>query len=302
MNATTARLNPDPHSFESVVFRMHRDLQFDETDGKDPLLADFVLIHSPVKLILLIAAILVFLKLLEEWMKERDAYPFARPAFLVNCGLTFGVNGCGVLLAIAGERRQLALALPLAHALLLACSAVTDGGGHLFQCLERSHLSLSTIFCRYIMFVYLATLVYDLLSLVLPILQKQRIPNKLLLRQLVWIVTAVIIIRNQPIGFPVFVPLVHSFLKVLHNMLTVMETASKELKPDLKWARRLQLLSVLLHFLMITHQVYFICRSSCLPTWVSSVTAAAAAAQTVSLLDSLSWVQRRDGFSSLILG
>ena len=65
MNATTARLNPDPHSFESVVFRMHRDLQFDETDGKDPLLADFVLIHSPVKLILLIAAILVFLKLLE---------------------------------------------------------------------------------------------------------------------------------------------------------------------------------------------------------------------------------------------
>ena len=142
-------------------------VQFDDTGGKDPLLADFVLIHSPVKLI---AAILVFLKLLEEWVKERDAYTFARPAFLVNCGLTFGVNGCGVLLAIAGERRQLALALPLAHVLLLACllvSAVTDGGGHLYQCLERSHLSLSTICCRYILFVNLATLVYDLLSLVL---------------------------------------------------------------------------------------------------------------------------------------
>lgn len=100
MNHTNTTLNPDPRRFESLVFRMHQGIKF---DGSDPLVADFILIHSPVKLILLVTAIVVLLKTAEEWMKGRDEFPFARPAFLVNCGLTFGINGCGVLMAIAGE-------------------------------------------------------------------------------------------------------------------------------------------------------------------------------------------------------
>lgn len=99
MNLTVPTLNPDPRNFESLVFRMQQDMKFDEND---PLVADFILIHSPFKLLLLISAIVTTLKIAEEWMKSRDAYVFARPAFLVNCGLTFGINGCGVMMALAG--------------------------------------------------------------------------------------------------------------------------------------------------------------------------------------------------------
>lgn len=172
----------------------------------------------------------------------------------------------------------------------------------MFQCVERTHLSLSTIFCRYLMFVYLATLVYDLLSLMLPVLQKQKISNALIMRQLVWIGTAFVIITNHPIGYPVFIPLIHSFLKVMNNMLTVMQTASQELKPDSKWSQRLENLSLVLHVVMICHQVYFHSHSACCPTWIPSVTAAAAVIQTLSLLASRSPGDDSQHFSSLILG
>ena len=153
------------------------------------------------------------------------------------------------------------------------------------------------------MFVYLATLVYDLFSLILPVLLKQHIPGSLILRQLVWIANAFVIIRNQPIGFTVFVPLTHSVLKVLNNMLTVMETASKELNPDAKWSQRLDLLSFLLHVFMVGHQVYFHSQASCM-SWVSSVTIAVTVVQTLSMLASLRQTERKSSkfFNSLILG
>ena len=112
MNATLATLNPDPHSFESVVYRMHRDLNFDD-DSRDPLLEDFILIHSPVKLLLLVSSIVLLIKVLEEWMKTRSEFSFARPAFLVNCGLTFGINGCGVLIALTGSHLDCLRSPPL---------------------------------------------------------------------------------------------------------------------------------------------------------------------------------------------
>lgn len=100
MNTTTVDPEPDPNSFESVVFRLNKELKFDKND---PLMQDFVLIHSPVKLVTLIVAIVLCLKLIEKWMENKSAFAFAKPAFFINCGLTFGINGCGVLIAIAGE-------------------------------------------------------------------------------------------------------------------------------------------------------------------------------------------------------
>lgn len=182
------------------------------------------------------------------------------------------------------------------------CPTVTDGGHHLFQCVERSYMSLSTVFCRYIVFMYLATLVYDLLSLLLPVLQKKRISNHLILRQLVWIATAFIIITHQPIGYPVFVPLVHCLLKTLNNMLTVMETASKELKPNSMWSRRLMYSTIVLHVLMVSHQVYFHSQSSCFPKWISSIIMTATIVQTISMFASLPKTGKDGKFSNLILG
>lgn len=58
---------------------------------------------SIFKFTALIAAIILCLKLAEKWMSTRDkGFTFVRPAFLVNSGLNFGINGCGALLVIAG--------------------------------------------------------------------------------------------------------------------------------------------------------------------------------------------------------
>lgn len=175
----------------------------------------------------------------------------------------------------------------------------------MFKCVERSYLSLSTVFCRYIIFMYLSTLIYDLVSLILPVLEKKRISNHLILRQLVWIGAAFVIIKNQPIGFPVFVPLTHSLLKVLNNMLTVMESASKELKPETKWSKRLQYVSVMMHVLMVAHQLYFHTQSSCFPKWISSTILTAAIIQTISMFASLRKSDSSSGgekFDNLMLG
>lgn len=181
---------------------------------------------------------------------------------------------------------------------------VTEGGHHLFHCVDRSHLSLSTVFCRYLVFMYLSTLVYDLLSLVLPLLQKQKISNHLILRQLVWIGTAYVIMKQHPLGYPIFVPLTHSVLKVLNNMLTVMNTASKELKPEKFWSYRLALASIALHAVMLAHQVYFHTHSTCIPKWVSSVITTGAALQTISIISSLKapWRTQKDYLNEFILG
>jgi hypothetical protein len=181
---------------------------------------------------------------------------------------------------------------------------VTEGGNHLFECVERSHLSLSTVFCRYLVFMYLATLVYDLFSLVLPILQKQKVPNHIILRQLVWIGIAYITMRNHPLGFPILVPLTHSILKVLNNMLTVMNTASAELKPERMWSQRLALMSILLHVLMLTHQVYFHTHSSCISKSVTTAITTGAAIQTLSIISSLKspWKSKANHLNEFILG
>jgi len=154
------------------------------------------------------------------------------------------------------------------------------------------------------MFMYLATLVYDLLSLVLPILQKQKIPNHIILRQIVWIGLAYVLMTQHPVGYPIVVPFTHSVLKVLNNMLTVMNTASSELKPEKMWSNRLTVLSVLLHMAMFGHQMYFAMNSSCLPNWVSSVITTGAAIQTFSIISSLnsSWKTKENHLNEFILG
>ena len=51
-----------------------------------------------------LASIVLILKLTEKWMSTRDkGFPFVRPAFLVNSGLNFGINGCGALVVIVGK-------------------------------------------------------------------------------------------------------------------------------------------------------------------------------------------------------
>lgn len=255
-NVTFVPPSYDPHSLESVVHRINQGLDF--THG-DPLIADFALIHSPIKLISLISAIVVTIKAVESWMSTRStAISFARPAFLVNCGLCFGINGCGLFIAFA----------------------VTDGGSHLFKAIELQDLSLYTIFCRYLVFTYLATLIYDLSSLTFVILQKQTVSNLLILRQLVWIATAYTILKYQPIGFTVFIPLVHCLLKTMNNMLTVMETASSELKPEIKWTHRVQMVSIAVHFALICHLTYFATHPSSCPVSVVSTLLALMSIQT----------------------
>ena len=98
----TYNLTSDPNDFESVVFRMRDDFKYN-FDKHDPLIEDFVLIHSPMKFLSLITGILILLKTTERFMSTREAFSFARPAFLVNCGLTFGINGIGALICIAGK-------------------------------------------------------------------------------------------------------------------------------------------------------------------------------------------------------
>ena len=98
----TTSLSADPNTFESLIVRMQDDYQYN-FDLHDPVIEDFVLIHSPFKFLFLISGILLLLKVTEKFMKSREAPSFARPAFLVNCGLTFGINGVGVLICLAGK-------------------------------------------------------------------------------------------------------------------------------------------------------------------------------------------------------
>lgn len=250
----------DVYSLESVVDRINQGLDF--TNG-DPLIADFALIHSPVKFVSMIVAIVAVIKTVQAWMSTRStAISFARPAFLVNCGLCFGINGCGLFIALA----------------------VTDGGSHLFKTIQLQDLSLYTIFCRYLVFTYLATLIYDLASLTFVILQKQTVSNVLILRQLVWIAIAYTIMKHQPIGFTILVPLVHCLLKAMNNMLTVMETASKELKPEIKWTNRVQMVSIAVHFGLICHLAYFATHPSTCPPLVVSTLLALVTVQTLTVL------------------
>lgn len=287
-NVTFVSPSYDPHSLESVVYRINQGLDF---SNGDPLIADFALIHSPVALVTFIATIVAVIKCTELWMSTRStAVSFARPAFLVNCGLCFGINGCGLFIAFA----------------------VTDGGSHLFKAIELQDLSLYTIFCRYLVFTYLATLMYDLLSLTFVVLQKQTVSNLLIFRQLVWIATAYTILKYQPIGFTVTIPLVHCLLKAMNNMLTVMDTASSELKPQVKWTSRVQIVSILVHFALICHLGYFTSHPSTCPTSVVATlltlmtiqtgTVLAIALSSSSTLKSSETVDSSKHFTKLILG
>lgn len=259
-NVTFVPPEADPYSLESVVFRLNQGLNF---ENGDPLIADFALIHSPTQVISLLAVILVTIKLVQVWMSTRStAVSFARPAFLVNCGLCFGINGCGFFIALA----------------------VTNNGSHLFKEIELPDLSLYTIFCRYLVFTYFATCIYDLASLIFVALQKQTLPNFIIARQLVWIASAYVIVKHQPIGFTILLPLVHCLLKVMNNMLTVMDTASSELKPEAKWSKRVQIVSILLHLALLCHLGYFASiRTSC-PSWVITTLITLVTVQTVTLL------------------
>lgn len=59
---------------------------------------------SLVKFTLFISLIILCLKVTEKWMSTKDkGFTFVRPAFLINSGLNFGINGCGALLVIAGK-------------------------------------------------------------------------------------------------------------------------------------------------------------------------------------------------------
>lgn len=259
-NVTYVTPESDPHSLESVVYRLNKGLNF---ENGDPLIADFALIHSPVKFVSLLLVIVTTIKLLQSWMsKKSTAYSFARPAFLVNCGLCFGINGCGLFIALA----------------------VTQNGSHLFKSIDLPDLSLYTIFCRYLVFTYLACLIYDLASLSFVVLQKQHLPNLIIARQLIWIAAAYVIVKNQPVGFTIFLPLIHCLLKVMNNMLCVMETASSELKPEIKWSKRVQIVSILLHFTLLCHLGYFSTVATSCPSWVISTLIALVTIQTVTLL------------------
>ena len=99
---STLHFTSDPHDFESVIFRMNNDFKYN-FEKHDPLIEDFVIIHSPLNIVLIVSAIVILLKLTEKWMTNREAFNFARPAFLVNCGLTFGINGIGGLICFAGN-------------------------------------------------------------------------------------------------------------------------------------------------------------------------------------------------------
>lgn len=154
----------------------------------------------------------------------------------------------------------------------LLCTA-TEGGKQLFQCIDSSSMSMSSIVMRYLLFLYLGTIVYELALLVLPILQKQPVSNTIIIQHLLWIVLAVTALKYQPVGFIVMVPVIHCLSRVLFYMLTVMQTASHELKPNEKWSSRLLWSTLGLMTLLLVHQSYFYVTSMsvCEPNWVRPI-------------------------------
>lgn len=126
---------------------------------------------------------------------------------------------------------------------------------------------------RYLLFLYLGTIVYELALLILPILQKQPVSNITIFQHLLWIALAVTTLKYQPVGFIIMVPVIHCLSRVLFYMLTVMQTASPELKPNEKWSLRLLWSTLALMTLLLAHQSYFSLesKSSCEPAWIRPV-------------------------------
>lgn len=126
---------------------------------------------------------------------------------------------------------------------------------------------------RYLLFLYLGTIVYELALLILPILQKQPVSNTTILQHLLWATLAVTALKYQPVGFIIMVPVIHCFSRVLFYMLTVMQTASHELKPNDKWSSRLLWSTLCLMSILLVHQTYFhvTSKSSCEPGWIRPV-------------------------------
>lgn len=132
---------------------------------------------------------------------------------------------------------------------------------------------MSSIVMRYLLFLYLGTIVYELALLILPVLQKQPVSNITIFQHLLWITLALTALKHQPVGFIIMVPVVHCLSRVLFYMLTVMQTASHELKPNEKWSSRLLWSTLALMSLLLAHQSYFYMasKSICEPFWVRPV-------------------------------
>lgn len=146
---------------------------------------------------------------------------------------------------------------------------------------------MSSIVMRYLLFLYLGTIVYELALLVLPILQKQPVSNMIIFQHLLWIILAVTALKYQPVGFIIMVPVIHCLSRVLFYMLTVMQTASQELKPNDKWSSRLLWSTFGLMTLLLAHQFYMTSMSACEPNWVRPVVNGIVALQVVTSIMNL---------------
>lgn len=162
----------------------------------------------------------------------------------------------------------------------------------MFQCIDKTSLSMSTIVTRYLLFMYLSTLIYDLALLILPILNKQQVTNWTIIQHILWITLGWASLKYQPSGFIVMVPVLHCVNRILYYMLTVMANASPELQPDRKWSNRLEKATFALLFLMFAHQSYFYYNftslsqttggtSPCGPSWVRTLVTLVVGLQTL---------------------
>ncbi|KAI1283789.1 hypothetical protein HDE_12509 [Halotydeus destructor] len=175
----------------------------------DKQVGHLALVGAPWKCIALLAAIVASLKGLEVAMATRKPLD-AKPLRLVYSGFWFGVNGSGFLLGLAS----------------------TEWGAHAFRCMSRDEVNLYTICLRYLGYVYLVTLVADMLYSAFDALEKKALNMAALGWQVGWALAVYGSFNFSPCGYFAFCPLAHCFVRIFLWAYQVMVNSSLDKDAD----------------------------------------------------------------------
>ena len=161
----------------------------------DPFVQELFLMGTPWRFVLLYTALIVAIYSFYRQNQKQSNHQKPddiRHYKLVYSGFWFGVNGIGFLCGTAS----------------------TDGFKHAFMCLDRNRIDMHTISLRYLGWIYLMTLIGDLINLTFETYERRKFPLSKIGWQFTWFFVVYIGFTFYPTGHFAYAPLLHCFIRL----------------------------------------------------------------------------------------
>jgi len=224
----------------------------------DPFINSLFATQNPWTYFTVIVATLYLIKKTELSMKSEKEPIWVKPTMLILYGLNFGINGAGMLLALAA----------------------TSNGKDCFRCVDRSVLNVLTTSMRYLGYAYICTLLFEFWMKTLEARMHRIQSNGRLLRDIVWMIVSFVALKFIPVGYYAFCPFAHCMMRTLDYGIKVLQSASSELKfIDPSWKSRQRYIEIFGWTAICAQQYWVYSSLQCDLSWVNLLGSVAAGFQ-----------------------